>query len=185
MKSEELIKVWDLPLRIFHWLLVVAFFIAYFTEDELLSIHVWAGYLIGGLLIFRLIWGFVGGQYARFSNFICRPIQSIAYVKDLINSTAARYIGHNPAGSAMIVVLLLSLLMTVVTGVAVYGTDKGAGPLAFMKDSHEYFWELLHKMLANFTLALVLIHIVGVIVESVIHRENLAKAMFHGNKRKP
>jgi cytochrome b len=185
MKSEDLIKVWDLPLRIFHWLLVIAFFIAYFTEDELLTVHVWSGYLIGGLLVFRLVWGFVGGQYARFANFLCPPIQSVAYIKDLIHSQATRYIGHNPAGAAMIVLLLLSLLMTVATGLAVYGADQGAGPLAFIGNSHEHFWEEIHEFFANFTLLLVFVHVIGVIVESIIHRENLARAMVHGNKKRP
>ena len=185
MQSEEFIRVWDLPLRLFHWLLVIAFFVAYITEDEWLDIHVWAGYLVMGLLVFRLIWGFVGGQYARFNNFLCSPLQSIAYVKDLMQSKAKRYIGHNPAGSAMIAMLLLSLLMTVVTGLAVYGADKGAGPLAFIGDSHEDFLEEIHELFANFTLLLVGIHVLGVIVESYIHRENLARAMFHGNKKRP
>ncbi len=183
--TEDLIRVWDLPLRIFHWTLVVAFFVAYLTEDELLAIHVWAGYLIGGLLAFRLVWGFVGGQYARFSNFLCSPMQSVSYITDLIKSQARRYIGHNPAGAAMIVLLLLGLLMTVVTGLAVYGADQGAGPLAFIGNSHEDFWEEIHEFFATTTLGLVVVHVIGVIVESVIHRENLAKAMFHGNKRKP
>ena len=185
MLSQETIKVWDLPLRIFHWLLVGAFFVAYLTEDELLIVHVWAGYFIIGLLIFRLIWGFVGGQYARFSNFLCRPKQSIEYVKDLIHSNAKRYIGHNPAGAAMIVLLLLSLFMTVATGLAVYGADKGAGLLAFIGNSHEHFWEETHEFFANFTLVLVGVHIIGVAVESVIHHENLARAMIHGNKKRP
>ncbi|MDD1605956.1 MAG: cytochrome b/b6 domain-containing protein [Methylococcaceae bacterium] len=185
MKSEDLIKVWDLPLRIFHWLLVIAFFIAYFTEDELLTVHVWAGYLVGGLLVFRLLWGFVGGQYARFANFLCSPMQSVAYIKDLIKLQAKRYIGHNPAGAAMIVLLLLSLLMTVITGLAVYGADQAAGPLAFIGNSHEDFWEEIHEFFANFTLLLVIVHVIGVVVESIIHRENLAKAMFNGNKKRP
>lgn len=183
--TENLIRVWDLPLRIFHWLLVVAFFVAYFTEDELLSIHVWAGYLIGGLLIFRLVWGFVGGQYARFSSFLCSPMQSVNYIKDLISSQARRYVGHNPAGAAMIVLLLLGLLATFVTGLAVYGADQGAGPLAFIGNSHEDFWEEIHEFFANFTVVLVIVHVFGVIVESIVHRENLVRAMFHGNKRKP
>lgn len=185
MKSEELIKVWDLPLRIFHWLLVAGFFVAYFTEDELLSVHVWAGYAIGGLLIFRLVWGFIGNEYARFANFLCSPAVSIAYVKDLISLKTKRYIGHNPAGAAMIVLLLVSLLMTVATGLAVYGADQGAGPLAFIGNSHEKFWEAVHEFFANFTLVLVIVHVIGVAVESVIHRENLARAMVHGNKKRP
>jgi cytochrome b len=185
MESEELINAWDLPLRIFHWLLVVAFFVAFFTEDELLTVHVWAGYLVGVLLVCRLVWGFIGGQYARFSNFLCSPVHSIAYIKDLINSNAKRYIGHNPAGAAMIVLLLLSLLMTFITGLTVYGADQGAGPLAFIGNSHEDFFEEIHEFFSYLTLALVIIHVIGVVVESVIHRENLVRAMFHGNKRKP
>ncbi len=184
MKSEELIKVWDLPLRIFHWLLVAGFFIAYLTEDELLTLHVWAGYSVGGLLIFRLVWGFIGNEYARFANFLCSPVVSIAYIKDLISLKTKRYIGHNPAGAAMIVLLLVSLLMTVSTGLAVYGADKGAGPLAFIGSSHEHFWEEVHEFFANFTLLLVVVHVIGVAVESIIHRENLARAMVHGNKKR-
>ncbi len=98
MKSQELIKVWDLPLRIFHWLLVAGFFVAYLTEDELLTIHVWAGYLVFGLLLFRLAWGFIGNEYARFSNFLCSPVKSVVYIKDVIALKAKRYLGHNPGG---------------------------------------------------------------------------------------
>ncbi|TAK62170.1 cytochrome b/b6 domain-containing protein [Methylobacter sp.] len=184
MESQELIKVWDLPLRIFHWLLVAGFFIAYLTEDDLLTIHVWAGYLVTGLLVFRLIWGFVGNDYARFSNFLCGPAKSIAYVKDLIALKTQRYIGHNPAGAAMIVLLLISLLATVITGFAVYGADQAAGPLAAIGSANEKMWEEVHEFFANFTLVLVIVHVVGVAVESYIHRENLARAMVHGFKKK-
>lgn len=184
MKAEELMNVWDLPLRIFHWLLVAGFFVAYVTEDDLLTIHVWAGYLVSGLLVFRIVWGFVGNEYARFANFLCSPAVSIAYLKDLAHAKATRYIGHNPAGAAMIVLLLVSLLMTVATGFAVYGADQAAGPLAFIGNSHEHFWEEVHEFFATTTLVLVVVHVIGVVVESVIHRENLARAMLHGNKKK-
>ena len=184
MKSQELIKVWDLPLRIFHWLLVTGFFVAFLTEDELLSVHVWAGYLVFGLLLFRLVWGFIGNDYARFSNFLCSPVKSVIYVKDVIALRAKRYLGHNPAGAAMIVLLLISLLMTSITGFTVYGADQGAGPLANMvRSSYEKVWEEVHEFFANFTLLLVFVHIIGVIVESFIHRENLAKAMWTGYKK--
>jgi cytochrome b len=184
MKTNELIKVWDLPLRIFHWLLVVAFSVAYLTEDELLPIHVWAGYLIGALLLFRLIWGFVGNDYARFSNFLCSPAKSFTYLKDLIALKSQRYIGHNPAGSAMIFLLLFSLLVTVMSGLAVYGADQGAGPLAaLIGSSYEDLLEETHELFSNFTLFLVFVHIIGVAFESFIHRENLAKAMVHGFKK--
>ncbi len=184
MTSQELIKVWDLPLRIFHWLLVAGFFVAYLTEDELLAIHVWAGYLVFGLLLFRLVWGFIGNDYARFSNFLCRPVKSVAYIKDVLTLKANRYLGHNPAGAAMIMLLLVSLLITSITGFAVYGADLGAGPLSYMTgSSNEKLWEEVHDFFANFTLLLVFVHILGVIVESYIHRENLAKAMWNGYKK--
>lgn len=184
MNSQEWVKVWDLPLRIFHWLLVAAFFAAYLTEDDFLPQHVWAGYLVSGLLIFRLVWGFIGNQYARFSNFLCSPGQSISYLKDMIALKSRRYLGHNPAGAAMIVLLLVSLLLTVISGFAVYGADQGAGPLAGIVDSsHEKLWEEVHEFFANFALLLVVVHILGVAVGSYIHRESLVKAMIHGYKR--
>ena len=184
MKTDELIKVWDLPLRIFHWLLVAAFSVSYLTEDELLPFHVWAGYLIGALLIFRLIWGFLGNDYARFSNFICSPVKSFSYLKDLIALKSKRYIGHNPAGSAMIFLLLFNLLLTVISGLAFYGTAQGAGPLAALAgSSYEHLLEETHEVFANFTLFLVFVHIIGVAFESYMHHENLARAMVYGFKK--
>ncbi|MEQ1561075.1 MAG: cytochrome b/b6 domain-containing protein [Methyloglobulus sp.] len=183
MNNQDLIKVWDLPLRIFHWLLVAGFFVAYLTEDDLLRVHVWAGYLVAGLLLFRLVWGFAGNEYARFSSFLCSPAQSMAYAKGLFELKTKRYIGHNPAGAAMIVLLLVSLIMTVLTGFAVYGADQAAGPLASIGSSNEKLWEETHEFFANFTLLLVAIHVLGVVVESYIHHENLARAMVSGYKK--
>ncbi|MGZ8144251.1 MAG: cytochrome b/b6 domain-containing protein [Methylosarcina sp.] len=183
MHTKNSVNVWDLPLRIFHWLLVAGFFTAYFTEDDLLTVHVWAGYLIIALLIFRLVWGFIGNRYARFSNFLCSPRQSIAYVKDLISLKAKRYIGHNPAGAAMILLLLISLVLASASGLAVYGADQAAGPLAFIGSRHEKLWEEVHEFFANFTLFLVVVHILGVFAGSYLHRENLVKAMWTGRKK--
>ncbi|POZ50242.1 cytochrome b/b6 domain-containing protein [Methylovulum psychrotolerans] len=183
MNMPALIKVWDLPLRIFHWLLVLGFTVAYLTEDELLDIHVWAGYLVFALLAFRLVWGFIGSPYARFSQFLCSPLASIAYIKDLLAAKAKRYLGHNPAGAAMIVLLLLSLLATTLSGFAVYGADQGAGPLAGIGSDNEELWEEIHEFFANFSVVLIVLHIAGVILESVIHKENLAKAMIQGSKK--
>lgn len=183
MNTPTLIKVWDLPLRIFHWLLVLAFTVAYLTEDELLDLHVWAGYLVFGLLLFRLVWGFIGNHYSRFSSFLCTPAASIAYLKDVIALKPKRYLGHNPAGAAMIVLLLVSLLMTTLSGFAVYGADQGAGPLAGIGSANEKIWETVHELFANFTLVLVVGHIAGVVIESLIHKESLAKAMVTGKKK--
>ena len=177
------IKVWDLPIRLFHWVLVAGFFAAYFTEEDFLTLHVWAGYLVSGLLVFRLIWGFVGNRYARFSSFFCTPAKSVGYVKELVDGKAKRYLGHNPAGAAMIVLLLVSLLITAATGFAVYGAEEQAGPLAGIITQNGHFWEELHEFFANFTIILVVLHVGGVIVESLLHKENLVRAMISGYKR--
>jgi len=184
MNTHTLIKVWDLPLRVFHWLLVVSFTLAYLTEDDLLTVHAWAGYLVFSLLVFRLAWGFLGNEYARFSNFLCKPSESYRYIKDVIALKAKRHIGHNPAGAAMIVLLLTSLLITALTGLAVYGAEQNAGPLAsFISPDYEKLWEEAHELSANFSLLLVFIHIAGVAIESFLHHENLARSMVHGFKK--
>jgi cytochrome b len=180
---QNKILVWDLPLRIFHWLLVAAFVVAYISEDDWLTVHVWAGYLVAGLLVFRVIWGIIGGQYARFSSFICSVSESKAYLIDLARSKAKHYLGHNPAGSLMIVLLLISLLLIVLSGLVLYAADQNAGPLAGMISStYEHFWEEAHEIIVNFTVVLIIIHIAGVVVESLVHGENLVGSMWHGYK---
>jgi cytochrome b len=183
MQAPTLIKVWDLPLRIFHWLLVIGFVVAYLTDEGLLTAHVWAGYTVLGLLVFRLVWGFIGNDYARFSSFLCSPIKSAVYVKDAVAKKAPRYLGHNPAGSAMIVLLMLGLLMIVMSGLVLYGADQHLGPFAGMVGkSSERLWKEIHETAANVTLLLVVGHVAGVIFESIVHRENLVKAMWNGYK---
>jgi len=187
MSHTEMIKVWDPLVRLFHWSLVLAFFIAYFTEEDFLDPHVWAGYVVLGLLLFRIVWGFVGPRYARFSNFVY-PLDTIkSYLKDTLALRGQRYLGHNPAGGAMIILLLASLLMTSITGLAIYGIEEKAGPLASTLGNAGEFWEEIveetHEFFANFTLLLIVIHIGGVIFESLLHRESLVKAMINGYKR--
>lgn len=192
--------VWDPWVRLFHWTLVVAFTLAYFVQEGpfeewlenidgawLQLIHVWSGYVIVGLLIFRLIWGFTGPRYARFSDFVRGPREILAYTKDVLMLRAPRYLGHNPAGGAMIIALLLSLTITVIAGLMLYGADKGLGPLAgLLMGSTDGFINAtkeIHEFFANFTLVLVVGHLTGVIWESLLHRENLAHAMITGRKR--
>ncbi len=180
---QNKVLVWDLPVRIFHWLLVVAFVVAYLSEDDFLTVHVWAGYLIAGLLAFRLVWGFTGNSYARFANFICPLGKSKAYFMQVIDLKAKRYLGHNPAGAVMIVLLLISLLLTVISGLAVYAADQGAGPLAgIVSSAYEDLWEEMHEFFANFTVLLIVVHVLGVLLESFIHGENLVRSMWHGYK---
>ena len=184
--QKKSVTVWDPLVRIFHWSLVSAFFIAYFTEDDLLDVHVYAGYVIAGLLVFRLIWGVVGGRYARFSNFVKHPDEVWAYMKSIVKQHPKRYLGHNPAGGAMVVALLLSLILTTVTGLVIYGIEESAGPLAGSLSGLGEFWEELaeetHEFFSNATLALVFFHVAGVLVTSFQHKENLVKSMLNGKK---
>jgi cytochrome b len=128
----------------------------------------------------------VGTPYARFGDFVYRPSKVIAYVKDTLALRARRYLGHNPAGGAMILLMLVSLLLVSVSGFAVYGIEKGAGPLAMLGgsgESLEKLFEEVHEFFANLMVLLVAVHIAGVVAESLIHRENLLKAMLTGRKR--
>ena len=195
------ITVWDPLVRLFHWTLVLAFIFAFCSQSDafekiresllpeewLQTLHVWAGYTIAGLLLFRLLWGLVGPRYARFSDFVYRPGEVFAYVKAVLTLRAPRYLGHNPAGGAMIIIMLLSLTITVSAGLMLYGAEKGLGPLAGLlmdssDDAIDAFKEV-HEFFANFTVILVIGHLIGVIWESLLHRENLARAMITGRKR--
>jgi cytochrome b len=179
------IFVWDAFVRAFHWTLVVAFTVAYLTEDDLLTIHVWAGYVVGALVMARVIWGFVGPAHARFSDFVYSPAATVRYVRDLVLLRAERHLGHSPGGGAMILLLLVFLAATVVTGLVVYGGDQQAGPLAgmFSKETGAAMEEV-HELIANITLALVLAHVAAVVLASFVHRENLVRAMVTGYKRR-
>lgn len=187
MQQDAKVKVWDPLVRIFHWTLVITFFIDYFTEENLLTLHVWAGYILLSMLAIRIIWGFSGTQYARFSNFVVSPSVAYLYLKDTLYLRAKRFLGHNPAGGFMIVVMLILLVFTGISGLMLYGADQHAGPLASLFRASGKEWEeplkMIHEFFANFMLVLVIIHIAGVVVESKIHNENLARAMLTGFKK--
>jgi cytochrome b len=174
IETARVVRVWDPAVRLFHWSLVVAFIVAWFTGDELQRVHETAGYAIMVLLAFRVIWGFIGTAHARFSDFIYRPAVVFAYTLNSIRLRARRYIGHNPAGGAMVVALLATLALTCATG--------------FMMTT-DAFWgiewvEKTHKLAANLAVVLIGLHLVGVATASVQHRENLVLAMITGRKRR-
>jgi cytochrome b len=185
MSPQSTIKIWDPLVRLFHWSLVLTFVAAYASGEEWLALHVPAGYAIGALLVFRMVWGIVGPRHARFSDFVRSPAAIRAYLKDLVRLRAPRYLGHNPAGGAMVVALLASLAVTTVSGLALYGSAEFAGPLQGLV-SHAPFWadvlEGLHEAAANVTVLLIVLHVGGVLVSSVLHRENLVRAMINGRK---
>jgi cytochrome b len=184
---HEEIRVWDPLVRAFHWTLVASFTVAYLSGEELEGLHVWSGYLILGLLALRVVWGLVGTSHARFADFVYAPSTVIAYLKDVVAMRARRYLGHNPAGGAMVIALLVLLVLTSLSGLAAYGALEFSGPLAdaFAKGGDEVgdAWKELHELFANATLLLVFLHVAGVVLASLQHRENLARAMFTGRKR--
>lgn len=183
--QQNTIKVWDPLIRIFHWSLVLLFITSYLSGDEWDTLHIYSGYAISGLLAFRLLWGIIGTRYARFSEFVRGPAEIKAYLKSLLRGNAKAYTGHNPAGGAMIIALLLMLMGTVLSGMALLASD-GQGPLAstFFSTWSEDWLEEIHEFFANGMLVLIALHIGGVIISSKLHGENLVRAMFTGRKHK-
>jgi cytochrome b len=167
------VKVWDPLVRIFHWGLVGAFLAAWATGDESKRVHVLAGFCVIGLVAFRILWGFIGANHARFAGFVRGPRAVTGYLRDTANLRAKRYLGHNPAGGAMIVALLVMLSIIGATGFMMT-TDAFWG-VAWVQDVHE--------TAVSLTLGLVVLHVLGVIVASYEHGENLVRAMVTGRKR--
>ncbi len=167
------ILVWDLPTRLFHWLLAGSFLGAFLSaeSERYRDIHVVLGYTVLGLVAFRLLWGVIGTRYARFSAFPVAPRRVLEYLKSLLTRSPQHHVGHNPAGSLAIYAILALALLAGVTGYAAYN-EIGGERLAE-----------LHEGAANAMLGLVAIHIGAVIVSSLIHRENLIAAMLNGYKR--
>lgn len=200
------IRVWDPLVRIFHWSLVAGFTIAYLSGEEESMVHIYAGYVVLGLIVFRVIWGLIGTRYARFGSFMASPATTLQYLKDLAANKPKHYLGHNPAGGWMIIAMLVCLFIVSLSGLKVYAIEEGQGPLAADvpaltlisparadddDDDHrghdadeaaEEFWEELHEASSNIMLLLIFLHVAGVIVASRLHRESLVKAMITGNK---
>jgi cytochrome b len=207
LRAPNKVKVWDPLVRIFHWSLVVAFAIVWLTGDEESRLHELAGYAVIGLVLARIVLGFIGTRYARFSDFVYRPSTVLGYTREMLSGKPKHYLGHNPLGGMMVLALLVSLLAAGVTGLALQGAEQGTGPFASLaagttlampnviakavadddedgngEKENEELWEELHEFFANLTLLLVVLHIAGVIIGSLVHRENLVRAMLTGRK---
>lgn len=184
--ADEPVLIWDLPTRVFHWLLAMSFALAWFTHESsrFLDVHVFAGYLFAALLVFRLFWGLVGGRYARFRAFAWSFHDARTYVIDALCGRARRHLGHNPAGSWAIYAMLGLGLVVAATGIGALGGEERHGPLAGVLGfrAGEALHEA-HEAAAVAMLVLVFVHLAGVVVESVVHRENLVAAMLTGRKR--
>lgn len=167
------VRVWDPFVRIFHWSLVGLFVLAFATGDEIKRVHVAAGYVVAALVGLRILWGFVGSRHARFNAFVRGPAAVFAYGQAALSGRAPRFLGHNPAGGAMVVALLLLLAGISATGIMMT-TDAYWGA---------EWLESLHEGLVYATVGLIGFHVSGVIFSSLAHRENLVKAMVTGRKR--
>ena len=171
--EQTMVTIWDPLVRIFHWSLVVGFTVAYLTGDEWDIGHEVVGYVVATLISIRVLWGFFGTRHARFKNFVYPPSQVIGFIRDSLRFRAKRYLGHNPAGGAMVITLLTAITGLCVTGILL--TLEGYREAEWLEETHEF--------LANGTLVLIGLHVAGVALASFEHRENLVAAMFTGRKR--
>lgn len=198
------VRVWDLAVRVFHWGLVASVATAWFTADEIQPVHEIAGYTVAGLVAFRLVWGIIGSRHARFAQFLRGPGETLAYLGAMSRGRDRRYLGHNPAGAAMIMALLVTLSGTAFTGwlmeepgrVAMlpdlpriaspaWADDDGDEHAFGERDEAEGPLKEVHETLANLLLLLAALHVGGVVLASFRHREDLARAMVTGDKRAP
>lgn len=165
--------VWDPLIRIFHWSLVLCFLIVQVTAEEFETIHEYTGYSILGLIMLRMVWGFIGPQHARFGSFWPTPAKLKAHLSQLIRGQHSPASGHNPAGGLMVFALLGTLLLT--------------GASGYLNQS-DLFWgtewvEEIHEFLGEATLILVGVHVIAVILMSLVERRNLIRAMITGHYR--
>lgn len=171
--SAQGILVWDLPVRVFHWLLALSFAGAYLTaeSERWRLVHVTLGYTVGGLIVFRLLWGLIGTRHARFASFVRGPAAVLRYLRSLLAGRPEHHVGHNPAGALAIVALLGLGALLVLSGWSTYNEIGGD------------WLEELHEGVANTMLAVVLVHIAAVLLSSRLHHENLVRAMVTGRKQ--
>ena len=170
--KPQKIRIWDAPVRVFHWLLVLSFAGAYLSaeSERWRLVHVTLGYTLGGLLVFRLVWGLVGTRYARFGNFVRGPAAVLRYLQSLRSGQPEHHLGHNPAGAVAILLLMALGLAITATGYVTYN-DLGPGWVGEV-----------HDLLANAMLLVIFGHLLGVVTASLQHRENLLRSMVTGFK---
>jgi cytochrome b len=194
MKAVE-VRVWDPFIRIAHWCLAVAVLWNWISDRPLWT-HTWIGYTAATLVVLRVVWGLVGPENARFISFVRGPRAVFDYLAGLVRFTSQRYVGHSPAGGAMIVALLVMIALTAGTGMATLATLEGQGPLSSVIAKVERppavpgqrrppppAIRQVHDICANITLILMGLHVAGVVLASLAHRENLVLAMITGRKR--
>lgn len=186
MRHHSSIRVWDPLVRLFHWGLAAAFTAGWLTRTGHYDWHLAAGYTVLGLVLVRLGWGFVGPRHARFADFVRGPRAVLGYLFDAVRGRARRHVGHNPAGGAMILAMLVTLLVIGLSGVALDAAENRAGPLAQTRlFLYTDLISRLHTAATDLCLVLIGLHLLGVLHASLAHGENLPWAMVTGRKRGP
>lgn len=177
------VKVWDMLVRVLHWTMVISFTTGYLITDKF-PLHAYAGYTIFTLVAIRIVWGFVGTKYARFSAFTYGVNETLQYILSALRMGKAReYLSHNPLGALMVYLLLAMLLCNAVIGTMLYGAQQLEGPLAeIVPTAWDENLETVHKFMAKALLTLAGFHLVGVLWSSWWHRQNYIRAMFTGYK---
>lgn len=184
--TPRAVPVWDLPTRLFHWLLAILVAFSWWSGEQgydWMPWHFWSGYAVLTLLIFRLMWGVVGSRTARFSDFIKGPRASLHHLSALLQPGKTGDVGHNPLGGWMVVALLLLLLVQTVTGLFAEDANMNAGPL-YLAVSEKASRQLgdIHEIVSKIVLFAIILHVLAVLAYLVIKRDNLIGPMFHGKK---
>jgi len=178
-------RLWDAPVRIFHWSLVVLVLVAWFSADRNMSLHLWSGYAVMGLLIFRIYWGVFGSQTARFASFVKGPRATLAYARTLGSRQSAATPGHNPVGALSVVAILLLLVAEVVFGLFAVDVDgMESGPLSrFVEFETGRLMAEWHELAFRGLQVLVVLHVAAVLFYLVYKRQNLIGPMISGRRR--
>ena len=183
------VRVWDAPVRVFHWLVVALVTASWITSEvggNAMTYHMWSGYAILTLVAWRIVWGFIGSEHARFGGFLHGPRAMIDYATSVFGPGARYYLGHNPLGAASVILMLASLALQATTGLFANDDIATEGPLAYLV-SEETSSRLttIHRYNFNVLVALIAIHVAAALFYLIVKRENLIAAMFTGRKQPP
>jgi cytochrome b len=188
MDEKKRVRVWDLPVRLFHWALVILLVTSYFSGragGDWMDLHFWSGYAILTLLLFRIAWGFLGSTTARFSHFVKGPAAWFIYLRNFVMGRSTYDVGHNPVGGIMVLVLIFAVLAQAVAGLFSADTDLGTvnGPLAnLIADKWVDRLTDFHKWWINVLICLTALHVLAALIYLVWKRQNLIGSMFTGRK---
>ena len=187
--NRRSLRVWDAPVRIFHWLLVALVLTSWVTSEiggNAMTYHMWSGYSILTLVVFRIVWGFVGSEHARFGALLHGPRALFGYASGLFGSSSRYYLGHNPLGGVSVILMLASLLLQASTGLFANDDIFTEGPLAkYVSGATSSLLTTIHRYNFYVLASLIAIHIAAVLFYLIVKRENLIGAMFTGRKRIP